>query len=75
MSIDPANNPFCRRADPATYGNRFEWLCTVAADERVRRVRDMDERDLELVIALPDVQRTVLKAAEARLKKLRRARA
>lgn len=67
------NNPFCRPA-PAHYMG-MDWLCTVSADERVKLVRDMAERDLERVIALPGVQRTVLNAAQARLKKLRRARA
>lgn len=69
----PDNNPFCRPA-PAHYTG-MDWLCTVSADERVRLVRDMTERDIERVIALPGVQRTVLNAAQARLKKLRKGRA
>lgn len=70
--IDHANDPFCRPA-PAHYP--YDWLCTVTAEDRVKLVRDMDERDCERVIAQPGVQRTVLKVAEARLKKLRKGRA
>lgn len=70
---DPANDPFCRRAPAHYYG--MDWLCTLTAEDRVQQVRGMDECDCERVIALPGVQRTVLKAAEARLKKLRKGRA
>lgn len=72
MSIDPANDPFCR---PAPEHYPYDWLCTVTAEDRVKLVREMDERDCERVIALPGVQRTVLKASQARLNKLRKARA
>lgn len=68
-----ADNPFCRPA-PLHY-RAVDWLCTVTAEDRVKLVRDMDERDCERVIAQPGVQRTVLQAAQARLKKLRKARA
>lgn len=73
MRHDDANDPFCRRA-PAHYPG-IDWLCTIAADERIELVRGMDERDLERVIAMPGVQSTVLRAAEARLKRLRKGRA
>lgn len=68
-----ANDPFCRSA-PAHYPG-IDWLCTVTAEDRVKLVRDMAEHDCERVIAQPGMQRTVLQAAQARLKKLRKARA
>lgn len=68
--IDPANDPFCRPAPPHY---PYEWLCTVTAEDRVKLVRDMDRRELERVFLLPNVQRTVLKAAQARHKKLMKA--
>lgn len=70
---DHANNPFCRPAPPHYMG--MDWLCTVTVDDRLAQVREMNERDLERVIALPGVQVTVRDIAEARLKKLRKARA
>lgn len=69
---DHANDPFCR---PAPEHYPYDWLCTVTAEDRVNLVRGMDERDCERVIALPGVQRTVLRAAEARLKRLRKGHA
>lgn len=70
MSLDHANDPFCRRADPAIYGDRLEWLCTVTADERIKRVREMDIPNLRRVMAIPDLQATVRRAAESRLRAL-----
>lgn len=62
-----ANNPFCRPA-PAHWD--IESLCVINADDRVQEVRRMNKQELERVFALPGVQRIVLKAAQARHKKL-----
>lgn len=67
---DHANDPFCRPA-PAHWDTK--WLCVTTADDRVREVEGMDKLELERVFLLPRVQRVVLKAAQARHKKLMKA--
>lgn len=74
MSHDHANNPFCRRADPAIYGGRLDWLCTITAEDRIRLVREMDAATLRRALAVPDLQSTVRRAIESRLKRLAKGR-
>lgn len=60
---DENKNPFLYEA----YGT---LVGTMNAEDRIRELNKFGEEKLRQVIALPDVQVTVRKAAERRLKKL-----
>jgi hypothetical protein len=61
----PDEHPFFFRR----YGVHLTYLMTV--DERVARIRQMGAEDLEKVLRLTGLQKTVRDAATRRLRKLR----
>lgn len=64
--------PFRR---PAPRGWGIDYIEVCGCEDRVRLVRTMSAEDLEHVVANGwAIQRTVLRAAEARLRRLRRAK-
>lgn len=67
----PLLSPFQRPA-PARFGIPYTEACGV--EDRLDLVRKMSVEDLEKVVAIgSSIQRTVLLAAERRLRKLRKA--
>mgnify|MGYP001083304873 CR=1 FL=1 len=69
--MDLSTNPFCRPCDYTPSG----YSCSMTADDRVFAIKTFDARELRQVLALDDLQRTVRRAAEARLRKLMKERA
>lgn len=60
----PEGHPFFAGA----YRGRTLLHCT--AEDRCQRIKAMDRQQLEAVLQLPDLQKTVRTAAERRLRKL-----
>jgi hypothetical protein len=53
-----------------TYNGRD--LYTISADDRLCRIKSMNQEELRKVLKLPDLQRSVRRAAERRLLRLDR---
>lgn len=66
MTID---NPFFAYA---SYGHQFY---DVGATDRIARVRHFDRKQCLAALALPDLQKTVARAIERRLRQIGRAQA
>lgn len=66
MSTD---NPFCWSVDPAVYGG-LTRLCHVTAADRVGALRGMDAATLKQALQVPELQATVRRAIESRLRVL-----
>lgn len=62
----PEEHPFFA----GTYRGMTLLHCT--AEDRCQRIKAMDRQQLEAVLQLPDLQKTVRTAAERRLRKLLR---
>lgn len=62
----PTNNPFFA----GEYGGHRTYAMT--ADDRISRVRHFDRRQCLAALALPDLQKTVSRAVERRLRQIDR---
>lgn len=62
-----SNHPFAA----GVYNGVQTYVCSV--DERVARARSFDRAQCEAALRLPDLQKTVLRAVQTRLRQLDRA--
>jgi len=66
MNIDGPDHPFYSWS----HDGRHYYACS--ADDRLQRIKSMDAEELRKVLDLPDLQHTVRRAADARLRRVER---